>query len=559
MGFSLTWLDWTVGSFAVLGSIAFGWYMSRRVGAGKDSSHFFLAGRNLPWWIVGLSLYATNIGAEHLVGLTGDAYRYGLCAGTVELTTAMCLGIAASVLFPYYIRNQVFTIPEFLEMRYNPVARSFFSGLMLMICIMTKMAFCLYAGALVIASLCGWDVTSTAGATAASSTDTTTVVMGTVAALAAVTAVFTMVGGFAGVAYADIIQSTVKILGCALMLGIGLYKVGGWHALLEKVPNAMHIYKPADPDYPFWGIILVGLYGGTFYWGIDQVNVQRVLGAANLKQARWGAMFCVLLKLTPVFIFAMPGVIAKALYPNLANSKTTFVTLMNELLPTGVRGLVLAALVCALISSLDATMNSVSTLFVRDFVLRFRPRTSERMQVFIGRWAIAVCTLAAVAAAYLVYKTPGGLYKYLQTISVYLVMPITPAIVFGILSKRVNMIGAVASVAVGSVLAALFVTDEIMGLPGSAVAFPFLHCHSLLVNYSYLLVNYSYRGLWGTILVTLTLFAVSYLTTAPKPEQVATTTVDWGRKWEAFGGITDWRLHLVVLVAVTIVLYWWLR
>ena len=195
-GFALTWLDWIVGVVAVVGSILFGWYMSRRVGAGKDSSSFFLAGRNLPWWIVGLSLYATNIGAEHLVGLTGDAYRYGLSAGTVELTTAMCLGFAAAVLFPYYIRNQVFTIPEFLEMRYNPLARSFFSGLMLVICIMTKMAFCLYAGALVLQSLLGWDV------------------MTTVAVLAVVTAIFTMVGGFAGVAYADIIQSTIKILGC---------------------------------------------------------------------------------------------------------------------------------------------------------------------------------------------------------------------------------------------------------------------------------------------------------------------------------------------------------
>jgi SSS family solute:Na+ symporter len=120
-------------------------------------------------------------------------------------------------------------------------------------------------------------------------------------------------------------------------------------------------------------------------------------------------------------------------------------------------------LVCALISSLDATMNSVSTLLVRDFVLRYRPRTSERAQVFIGRWAIAVCTLAGIAAAYLVYRTPDGLYKYLQTISIYLVMPITPAIVFGILSKRVNMPGAVASVAVGSVLATIFVTDQLMG------------------------------------------------------------------------------------------------
>ena len=136
---------------------------------------------------------------------------------------------------------------------------------------------------------------------------------------------------------------------------------------------------------------------------------------------------------------------------------------MNELLPSGVRGLVLAALVCALISALDATMNSVSTLFVRDFILRFRPRTSEHAQVVIGRWAIAGCTAAGVAAAYMVYKTPEGLYKYLQTISIYLVMPITPAIIFGILSKRVNMKGAVTSVAVGAVLAAFYMTDQLMG------------------------------------------------------------------------------------------------
>ena len=250
MGFALTWLDWIVGRDRRGRQHLFGWYMSRKVGAGKDSSHFFLAGRNLPWWIVGLSLYATNIGAEHLVGLTGDSYRYGLSAGTVELTTAMCLGIAAAVLFPYYIRNQVFTIPEFLEMRYNTLARSFFSGLMLVICVMTKMAFCLYAGALVLQNLLGWDV------------------MTTVAVLAVMTAIFTMVGGFAGVAYADIIQSTIKILGCALMLFIGLYKVGGWHELMVRVPEAIHIHRPyTDPNYPFWGVILGAILWRHFLLG----------------------------------------------------------------------------------------------------------------------------------------------------------------------------------------------------------------------------------------------------------------------------------------------------
>ena len=260
-------------------------------------------------------------------------------------------------------------------------------------------------------------------------------------------------------------------------------------------------------------------------------------------------MFCVFLKLTPVFIFTLPGVIAKALY-HVDDSRATFVTLMNELLPSGVRGLVLAALICALISALDATMNSVSTLFVRDFVLRHRPRTSERAQVAIGRWAIVACTAAGVGAAYLVYSSQEGLYKYLQTISTYLVMPITPAIIFGILSKRVNMTGAIASVAVGIVLATVFVVDQLTGPEAGAKAFPFLH-HVLTLNYTY-------RGIGGTILVVLTLFTVSYLTPPPKPEQLATTTVDWGKKWEAFGGLTDWRLHLVLLLAITVVFYWWL-
>ena len=530
MGFTLTGLDWIVGSTVLIGSILFGWHMSRRIGSGQDSSHFFLAGRGLPWWVVGLSLYATNIGAEHLVGLSGDAYRYGLSAGTVELTTAFCLGIALATLFPYYIKNKVFTIPEFLELRYNAAARLCFSGLMLVICIMTKMAFCLYAGALVLQNLLGWDI------------------MTTVIVVGVITAVFTMVGGFAGVAYADIVQSTLMILGCGLMLFIGLHKVGGWSGLAARVPEAIHIHKPYfDATYPFWGLIAGSIYGGIFYWGVDQVNVQRVLGATNLKHARWGALFCILLKFTPVFIFALPGVIALALFPG-REPKTTFVTLINELLPSGFRGLILAALVCALISSLDAAMNSVSTLIVRDFVLRRRPMTTERAQVFIGRWAIVLCTAASIGAAYLVCKTHEGLYKYLQTISIYLVMPITPAIVFGILSKRVNMVGAVCSVIVGVVLATVFLVDQFMGVEAGGRIFPFLH-HTLTFNYTY-------RGLWGTIIVTLILFGVSWLTRPTAPEKLATTTITWGNKWESFDGTKDWRLLLAIMVALTVVVYW---
>jgi solute:Na+ symporter, SSS family len=535
LSLSLTVLDWIVCTTVLGGSMVAGLWIALRARKAETSGEFFLAGRRLLWPVVGASLYATNIGAEHLVGLSGDSYRYGLKAGTVELTTALCLGFACAVLIPYYLKNKVFTIPEFLELRYSGAARLAFSGLMLAICIMTKMAFTLFAGALVLQSLMGWDL------------------MQVVWVLAILSAAVTIVGGFAAVAYTDTIQTAIIIVGAAVMTLIGLDDTGGWSGLAAAAGERLHMAGPAaDPDYPFWGIIAGAAYGGIFYWGVDQVNVQRTLGARDLDQARWGSMFAVLLKLTPVFIFALPGVIAWTLYPGLEgeDTKKTFVLLLNRLCPTGVRGLVLAALLAAMISSLLAMMNSISTMTVRDFLLRVRPATPERAQVLFGRLAIALSTVLGVAAAYLVYKTQEGLYKYLQTISIYLVMPVTPAIVFGILSRRVNVAGAAASVLVGLAISTLFVVDQLMGAAWGAEHLPFLH-HTMTLNYTY-------RGLWGTLATVAVLFAVSYATRPPPAEKVARTTIDWTGEREPFRGLRDWRLQWTGLAAATVGLYWWL-
>ncbi len=528
---SLSALDITVCCIAVIASIATGLIVAIRKGAGESSSQFFLAGRHLGWPLVGASLFATNIGAEHLVGLSGDSYRYGLSAGAVELTTCICLGIACAVLFPYYIRARVYTIPEYLELRYNRTARVFFSGLMLVICIMTKLAFHLYAGALVLHSLLGWNV------------------MPMVMLMGACVAAITIIGGFTAVAYTDSVQTAIMIAGCSLMLLIGLAKVGGWHALVAKMPLAVHVARPYDdPNYPFIGIILSALYGGLFYWGMDQVNVQRVLGARDLNEARHGAMFATLLKLSPVFIFALPGVIAAALYPG-RDSKTTFITLLSDLLPTGVRGLVLAALICALIGSSLSVMNSISTLIVRDFLLGFRKDSAEKTQVLLGRAAILITTPLAVGAAYLIYTTPDGLYKYLQAVSIYLVMPVTPAIFFGIMSKRMTFQGAVASAMVGTLIASMFVADQLMNASGTQI-FPLLH-HKLTLNYAY-------RGVWGTIVTTAVLFVVSYRTRPPEHARVKGLTVDWQSHSASFEGLSDWRLHWSLLALATIAIYAWL-
>jgi SSS family solute:Na+ symporter len=541
-------LDWAIGGIALLANIALGLWLALRARRKGSSDDFFLAGRRLTWPVIGASLLATNIGAEHMVGLCGDSYRYGFSAGANETLAGISLFIAAAILLPYYLKNRVFTIPEFLELRYRKEARLCFSGMMLLICVATKMGFCLYAGAMVIQASTGWDI------------------MPTVAALALAAAVITMVGGFAVVAYTDAIHTPIMIVGSALVLMIGLSRVGGWEGLTtalahSPVPDALHLHKAYDDlNYPFWGLVLGSIYGGTFYWGVDQVNVQRMLGAKNLDHARWGAMFAILLKLTPAFIFALPGVIALALYPG-QEYRTIFVTVLSKLLPTGVRGYVWSALIGTIIAALIAVMNSVATMAVRDFFLHFRPATNERKQLYLGRLFMLFAAALGTGAAYLVYTQPEGIYKYLQTISIWLVMPIAPAIIFGILSKRVTFAGAAASVFAGIGLTVLFFVDLIVKAPAGAPRFAASWFHD--PNYLFpwlhqpLTANYTYRGAWGTLLIVVVLFAVSAFTRKTAADKLAQTTVDWNRRPEPFRGLKDWRLQVAVLLAATAAIEWW--
>ena len=533
MELNLTSIDWFIAVIVIIGSLSFGLYMAYLRKAGETSESFFLGGRSIKWPIIGASIFATNIGAEHLVGLSGDSYRYGLSAGAVELTTAITLGFACAILFPYYFKNKIYTIPGFLELRYTPRAKTFFSGFMLIISIMTKLAFTLFAGALVINSLLGFSV------------------MGTVVWIGVAMAIFTILGGLTAVAYNSALQVVIILVGTVAMLFIGLSKVGGWSGLMNTVPEMMSIAAPYDdPVYPFWGILATAFYAGIFYWGIDQVNVQRALAAPNLHHARWGAMFATLLKLLPLFIFAVPGVIAYALYPNeLQGDETrqTFVLLINNLLPPGLRGLVLASLTAAIITSLTSVLNSVSTLLVRDFFYEFNPNISEKRQVVLGRIVILPITLLGIGAAWLVYTSPEGLYKYLQTITAYLVIPVFPAIFFGIVSKKVTVKGALVSVIVGILIATIFVIDQLMGPEAGAQVFPFLHYP--------LTLNFGYRGLWAEIIITIVLFAVSAYTPKTAPEKLEMTTINWSARITKFEGITDWRLHLAILSAITIFLY----
>jgi SSS family solute:Na+ symporter len=263
-------------------------------------------------------------------------------------------------------------------------------------------------------------------------------------------------------------------------------------------------------------------------------------------------MFSTFLKLFPIFIFALPGVIAFALYPGLdeSESKQTFVLLLNNLLPPGMRGVLLASLLAALISSLVAVMNSVSTMTVRDFIVEFNPGISEKKQVAWGRMIILAATILGIAATWLIYHSEEGLYKYLQTITAYLVFPVFPAIVFGIMSRRVTLTGAYVSILAGIVMATVFVIDQLAGPLKGSRWFPWLH--------SGLTENFGYRGLWGTIIIILVLYFVSAFTKKTDPAKLEKTTINWSKKFESIRGLSDWRLQWIVLAIITLIIYMWL-
>ena len=532
MQIELTRADWLICCLTLGLTVALGLYLAMRAHSGENSANFFLAGRSMIWPVIGGSLFATNIGAEHLVGLSGDCYRYGLKAGAIEVC-ALVLGFGAAYLFPYYLKNEIFTIPQFLELRFGVKSRLVFAGFTLFVSIVMKLALALFAGALVMKSLLGMDV------------------MTTVFIMGAVAAAITILGGFAAVTYTDGLQSIIMIVGGTVMLFIGLDQVGGWSELVNSEPVQMSIHGAYDdPNFPFWGIVAASFYAGMFYWCFDQTNVQRVLGARDLPQARWGVMLAIFLKLSVIFIVAVPGVIAFVLYPDIGDSKLTFVTLLNKLLPSGIRGLVLAALIAALISSLDSVLNAISTITVRDFGLFLNPDLSEKQQVFIGRASIIAGTLLGIAATYMVYTSEEGVYRYFQALAAIIFSAVTPAILFGILSRRVTTRGALVSFVFGCLVSGLYLVDEWLDAATAKATFPWLHMTFTEA--------YSYRGAWNFLAVTAVLFTASALTQKDPPEKLEKTTVDWTEKREAFQGLTDWRLHFSVLTVLTIAIYAWL-
>ncbi len=398
----------------------------------ETTSDYFLANRNLGWFVIGASILASNVGSEHIVGLAGSAAKSGTVLGHYELHSYIVL-ILGWVFVPFYMRSMVYTMPEFLEKRFNAKARRLLSIIQLFSYVIAKASVTIFAGALVFNQFMGVDFWTGA------------------IILVVVTGFYTVMGGLHAVMYTEAIQAIVLLLGSAVLLFFGLKEVGGWTALMHAVPaEKLNMFRSLnDPEYPWLGILFASPIVGVWYWCTDQHIVQRCLAARNEKHARRGTIFAAYLKLLPFFIFLIPGLIAYVLHSQgklqLTDTNAAFPEMVKQLMPVGLRGLLAGGLLAALMSSLASVYNACSTLYTIDIYKKQHPEASEKKLVQVGRIATAVIVLLGMAWIPMMGKISDGLYDYLQSVQSYLAPPIAAVFLLGVFFKRLNAKGAYTS------------------------------------------------------------------------------------------------------------------
>ncbi len=443
----------------------------RRDDVANTPAGYFLAGRNVGWFVVGASLFASNIGSEHLIGLAGTGYSSGLAVGQFEVLASLILLILGWVFVPFYLRSGVFTMPEFLERRYSPGARAYLSWVSILGYVLTKISVTIAAAGIVFEAM---GVGFWVGAFV----------------VVVATGLYTVLGGLRAVVYTDLLQMFVLIAGSVTVTLLGLAEIGGWGALRAGVePGFMSVWRPmSDPDFPWTGILLGAPILGVWYWCTDQFIVQRVLSAKDEDNARRGTIFGGLLKVLPLFIFVLPGLIACVLAEQgrltITNGDQALPALVGVLLPAGLKGLVIAGLLAALMSSLSSVFNSCSTLITLDIYQKLRPDASARQLVTVGR--VATALLVVFGLAWIpVMRGLGQIYVYLQSVQAYISPPIAAVFLLGVFFKRLNARGAMAALLSGlalgmSKLVLEVRADSLTGFWHDYATFNFLHYAAIL-------------------------------------------------------------------------------
>ena len=529
---TLDTFDWVAISiyFLVLLGIAL-WVIRKKENNTED---YFLAGRNVGWFVVGASIFASNIGSEHVVGLAGAGAGDRLPMLIYEIQAWVVL-ILGWVFLPFYARAGVFTMPEFLEKRFDARARWILSVFSIVAYVLTKISVTIYAGGIVVSALLGIDFWTGAIATVV------------------LTGIYTVLGGMRAVVYTETLQAVILVIGAAALTFIGLDHVGGWESMKETVtPEYLNMWRSAsDPDFPWPPLLITSTITGIWYWCTDQYIVQRALTAKNIKEGRRGTIFGALLKLLPVFLFLIPGVIALTLKMRgelqWDSPDQAFPVLMSNLLPSGLRGLVAAGLLAALMSSLASVFNSCSTLFTVDIYKKLRPNTPEKKLVRTGQIATVIVVIIGIIWIPIMANISGVLYEYLQSVQSYIAPPITAVFLLGIFHKRINAQGAFVTMIVGFVVGALRIVLELVKDSLNPDSFWFLLGD----------MNFLSFAAWFFLFCIILILVVSYATAAPSEEKLKNLTYATISEEEKKHNKNsyNWKDIVISLVIIAIVVY----
>src|SRR5215467_8711942 len=481
-----------------------GFYFSRKE---RTSEDYFLASRNIGWFAIGASLFVSNISTEHFIGLAGSGATSGLAPGHYEWLAVLILLLLGWVFVPFYLRSNVFTMPEFLERRFSRSCATYLASVSVIAYIFTKISVHLYAAAIVLQRVVGWSPMTAA------------------IILVVATGIYTIAGGLAAVIYTDLVQTLILLAGAFALTFIGLDKVGGFAGLRAAVPaDYFHMIKPiSDTSYPWTGIFFGAPILGIWYWCTDQVIVQRVLSAKDEGHAKAGTIFAGFLKVLPVFILVLPGLIALALYPQLfhvvnghvTNGDIAYPEMVVRLLPTGLVGLMIAALLAALMGAMSSVFNSASTMVTLDFYKKFSPSATERQLVTFGRIATGVMVVLGILWVPFIHLLSAQLWIYLQSVQAYISPPIAVCFIFGILWPRMNGQGAICSLLAGFVLGAVRFVLEVLDKSR--------HYESGFIRWL-VDMNFLHYAIFMFVVCTAVLVVVSMMYPAPDRKKLAGLT-----------------------------------
>ena len=568
----MAFLDWLVIAVFFLGLIGIlVWVFKQKQ---QDSGDYFLAGKDATWIAIGASIFASNIGSEHLIGLAGAGASSGMAMAHWEIQAWMIL-ILGWVFVPFYSRSMVYTMPEFLEKRYNAQSRTLLSMISLISYVLTKVAVTVYAGGLVFKEVFGiesiWGIDffwiSAIG-------------------LVVLTAIYTIVGGMKSVLYTSVLQTPILLLGSLIILVLGLREIGGWNELMalasaievndygDSMTNLIRDNR--DPDFPWLGVLIGSSVIGFWYWCTDQFIVQRVLSGKDEQQARRGAIFGAYLKLTPVFLFMIPGMIAlimtqKGIVINgelfqMSSADAAFPALVSYLLPAGVKGLVVCGILAALMSSLASLFNSSAMLFTIDFYKKYRPESSERRLVLVGRLATVTVVILGILWIPVMKSIGEVLYTYLQDVQSVLAPGIAAAFLMGVLSKKPTPMAGLWGMIVGFVVGIMRLGSKVYYTQTSKVAgYESVHQWALETGTNGWFYSLFYEVNWlffsgGMLLLcVLVIVGVSYVTQPASDEQIEGLTFASATQEQKLQTRQSWGtwdlVHTGIILLFTLLFY----